>query len=229
MRHILIGLAAVLTLGTAQANYCGELANGYGPYDYRKRDEFAQNFYLVESAHFTKEVESGVKGNTGAVGADIDYTLRAIPNHARALSTMANLGIKYKQLKLVGAKFPVECYFDRAIRFTPDDGAVRAVYANYQFALGKTEAALKLFSKAVDLSPEDPTINYNAGLAYFKVKDYEKANLHAQKAYSLGFPLPGLKNKLVSVGKWVEAPAQPKPAGETATEAPAAAPASAQK
>jgi Tfp pilus assembly protein PilF len=104
-------------------------------------------------------------------------------------------------------KWPVECYFNRAIRFAPDDAAVRATYGTYLLALGKTDDAVGMFADAVGMAPEDPTINYNAGLAYFKKKDYAKAREHAKKAYALGFPLPGLKNKLVEAGKWDE-PAQ---------------------
>jgi hypothetical protein len=33
-------------------------------------------------------------------------------------------------------------------------------------------------------------------------KDYDLAKTHAKKAYELGFPLPGLKNQLIKVGKW---------------------------
>ncbi len=36
---------------------------------------------------------------------------------------------------------------------------------------------------------------------YLKEKDYEQAIVHAKKAYELGFPLPGLRNKLMKTGK----------------------------
>ncbi len=205
MRSIQAGIALFLLAagGLAEAaSICGDLQNAYGPYDYRRRAEFVENFRLVEGGHFTASVENGIKGKSGTIGADVDYVLRAIPNHPRALATMARQGLKEKKVKLPGANYPVECYFDRAIRFAPDDGAVRATYGNYLFALGQDDMALKMFAAAVDLSPEDATINYNAGLAYFKKKDYEKANMYAQKAYALGFPLPGLKNKLVQAGQW---------------------------
>lgn len=205
MRSTFLHLLAGLTLvsGSVQAdNFCGDLANGYGPFDHRKRDELQAEFKLVESAHFTKSVEQGTKGNTGRVAADLDYTLRAIPNHPRALDSMARVALKEKSVHLTGARYPVACYFERASRFAPDDGAVHAVYGNYLFALGRRDEALKMFASAVVLLPDDPTINYNAALAYFNAKNYKLANKHAQKAYSLGFPLPGLKNKLLQAGKW---------------------------
>ena len=70
------------------------------------------------------------------------------------------------------------------------------------------------------LAPEQATIQYNLGLMYVKKKEYEKASAHAQKAYALGFPLPGLKNKLKAAGKWKE----PPPAPAVAVDAAAAEP-----
>lgn len=229
--RIQTGLLTLLLLaaaaGTAQAkSVCGELQNAYGPYDYRKRAEFSSNFDLVEGAHFTEDVRAGLKGITGSIGADLDYTLRAIPNHVPALEVMGRYSNKVKMLKLPGAKYPVECYFERAIRFQPDDGAAYAVYGGYLLSVARNAEALKMFQQAVELSPKDATVNYNTGLVYFRNKNYEKANQYAQKAYKLGFPLPGLKNMLVGAGKWVELPAEAEPA-EAAVAPPAPAPAAA--
>ena len=62
---------------------CGSLENAYGPYDYRT--DRGNRLYLVESAHFTPVVESLISGLSGPLGAELDYTLRAFPNHHRAL------------------------------------------------------------------------------------------------------------------------------------------------
>jgi tetratricopeptide (TPR) repeat protein len=191
---------------TVKSNFCGDLKNGYGPFDYRARSEHVENFDLVESAHFTPEVENGIKGSSGQVGGDLDYTLRAIPNHHRALASMAKLAVRTKSLQLPGAKYPVECYFERASRFQPNDGGVKAEYGNYLYAMGKTDKAFQMFREAVELSPDNPTINYNVGLSYYQRKDYDNALLYAKKAYALGFPLPGLKNKLAAAGKWNDKP-----------------------
>jgi len=206
--RILITLAMLLSSSLALAdNFCGDLKNAFGPFDYRKgHTEFAANLHLVESAHFTSDVEKGIKGSSSYLGGDLDYTLRAFPNHHRALVTMAQVGLRDKTLQVNQAKYPVECYFNRAIRFAPDDGIVHGAYANYLFALGKTDQALDEFKQAVALEPENATINYNLGLALLKVKDYDNALIYAKKAYALGFPLPGLKNKLVEAGKWDDKP-----------------------
>lgn len=194
-----IVLATSGIVQAAQKNYCGELKNHYGPYDYRQRGMV--NLEIVEGAHFTPEVENGERGSTGYLGGDLDYTLRAIPNHHRALTTIGNVSIRDKTVLVSGARYPTECYFERAIRFAPDDGVVRAAYGNYLNALGKRDKALTMFKYAVELEPENPTFNYNLGLLYLKLNDFDKASQYADKAYSLGFPLPGLKNQLAAARK----------------------------
>jgi tetratricopeptide (TPR) repeat protein len=206
MKRMCFAAGAMVVMMTAQTaragNYCGELKNGYGPFDYRERAEHVENFNLVEGAHFTQDVENGIKGNTTTIGGDLDYTLRAIPNHHRALASMARLAARTKSIQLPGAKYPVECYFERALRFAPNDGGVRAEFGNYLYALGKPDKAFVMFRDAAEMSPENPTINYNLGLAYLQRKDYAQSLVYAKKAYALGFPLPGLKNKLIAAGKW---------------------------
>lgn len=221
MWHVTASIIALMS-GAAQgaSNYCGELKGSLGPFDYRLRSEVPMVFKLVEGAHFTENIENGIKGETSSIGGDLDYTLRVFPNHSRALAALARYAVRTKSVQLPYATYPVECYFDRAMRFTPNDGKVRSEYANYLFALGKTERAFALYRSAVDLEPENATINYNVGLAYLRMQDYGNALAYAQKAYLLGFPLQGLKNKLIGVGKWVE-PKPPQPAVAAPVEAPA--------
>jgi tetratricopeptide (TPR) repeat protein len=214
----LVASASALAAGAPNLpgrGYCGELRNHYGPLDYRKRGEV--NLEIVEYAHFTPEVEAGIKGNTDYIGGDLDYTLRAIPNHPRALNTLATLAARAKVVFFPHTKWPVECYFDRARRFAPDDPAPVVVHGNYLFMLGKLDQALEVFKQAHDLAPEDPTIHYNLGLLYMKKKDSERALEHAQKAYAKNFPLPGLKKQLKEAGKWIEPPQANEAAPETAT------------
>lgn len=194
---LLLSMASTAAYG---ASYCGELTNAYGPFDYRKT-EFAPNLYLVESAHFTSDVEKLIKGNAGTLGGDLDYTLRAFPNHPRALSSLARYALRSKTTRVPGLKYSFECYFDRAIRFRPDDSAVRMIYGVYLSKLGRNDDALTQLIEAVNLQPDNGPINYNLGLVYFEKKDYDNARHYADKAASLDFPLQGLKTKLAEVGK----------------------------
>lgn len=198
-------LSASTSLQAAGTNYCGELKSSFGPFDYTDGDD-RKHLPIVEQAHFTANVQNLVKGESSTIGDDLNYTLLAFPNHHRALSAMANLARREKTPRPPGAKYPVECYFDRAIRFRPRDGIVRMIYGNYLEHRGEAEKAFAEFKEASRLEPENANIHYNLGLLYLKKKDYEQANAHAKKAYALGFPLPWLKNKLVEAGKWNDEP-----------------------
>lgn len=193
---------ALLSGSAYAASYCGDLKTAFGPFDYRRKTELATNLNLVESAHFTPEVEKLVGGNTGTIAGDLSYTLVVFPNHARALSSLARLALRTKGTTTTGLKYSFECYFERAIRFQPDDPAPRSIYGAYLLRRGKMDDALEQLAEAVALAPDDPSANYNLGLGYFEKKDYEQAKSYAKKAYALGFPLQGLKTRLTNMKKW---------------------------
>ncbi len=216
-----IALVAILTAcaGTAHAfEECGELANAYGPFDYRTgRAKLA----IVEGAHFTPDVEALRQSVTGRLGGDIDYTLRASPNHHRALIAMANLARQLNKEQPPGAKYTVPCYFDRAIRFAGDDPVVRLIYGTYLSRSDKKQEAIKQLELALALEEANANAHYNLGLVYFDLKDYPKARLHAQRAYELGFTLPGLRKMLVNAGQWEPGGDASKAPGKTQKATPA--------
>lgn len=180
---------------------CGPLQNAYGPYDYRSNKD---KLRVVEAYHLTPEVVNLVAGSTGMVGGDLDYTLRASPNHHIALMAMVRLGEKQKSVKPGGAKYTVECYLQRAVRFSNDDENVRIIYAYYLSKAGKRTDALNQLDVAAQIGSDSANENYNMGLIYYNLKEYDKALTYAHKAYSFGFPLPGLRDKLKRAGKWTE-------------------------
>ena len=180
---------------------CGSLQNGYGPYDYRSDKD---KLRIVEQFHLTPEVVGLVAGSTGLIGHDLDYTLRAFPNHHVALMAMVKLGEKQKSAKPGGAKYTVECYLQRAVRFQNDDEYVRIIYAYYLTKSGKNVEALNQLDVAAQLGSDSANANYNMGLIYYDLKEYDKALTYAHKAYRFGFPLPGLRDKLKRAGKWTE-------------------------
>jgi hypothetical protein len=114
--------------------HCGNLAApGSQIYDYNSPED-KRMLATVEAFHFTSEVENLRSGVTGTIGSDLNYTLLMFPNHHRALTSMGNLALREKTLKPQGAQFSIECFFDRALRFKPNDATVRLVYANYDGA-----------------------------------------------------------------------------------------------
>lgn len=204
---LLFPLLGVSSIGHARivSNLCGSLDNAYGPYDYRTATREQKR--LVEGAHFTGSVETLQKGkSTSHIAGDIDYTLRAFPNHPRALLSMTRLSELSGMNQPQGARYTTECYYDRALRFRPDDATVRALYAHFLIDRNRYKEARKQLELATDVATDevDPQVSYNIGLAYFKLKDYDKSLQYAQDAYRSGVPFAALKEKLQAVGKWRE-------------------------
>ncbi len=168
---------------------------------------------VVEQFHFTPSVERLEKGASGYLGSDIGYVLDHFANHHRALAALARLSLRDKTTRPHGAKYSTICYFDRAIRYRPDDARVHAIFGGYLLALGQDEAALSQLEDAARLEPRNATNQYNLGLLYLRQKEYAKARAAARLAYQLGFPLPGLKNKLAAAGQWQALPEPPRQAG----------------
>lgn len=206
--HLLFLGLGFLTFSQSRADVndyvCGSLQNAYGPYDYRSDKDKLQ---IVEGAHLTPEVVNLVRGSTGAIAGDLGYTLRAFPNHHVALNAMIRLGEKEKTTKPSGSKYSVECWLQRAMKFRSDDAVVRMLYASYLSKAGKRGEALNQLDEAGQLGIDGANSNYNMGLIYFDLKEYEMSLLYAQHAYNLGYPLPGLRDKLKKAGKWREQPA----------------------
>lgn len=201
----------------AQSN-CGSLQNHYGPFDFRiERDKAVQ----VESHHFNADVEALRRGQSSSIIAgDIEYLLRVFPNHHRGLNALMRLGLKVKNEHLEGLAYPVECYFERALRFQPNDAIARMLYANYLVAHQRPSVATQQLEVAIGLAADNPFTHYNIGLMYMDLKDYPRALAQAHRAIELGFTKPDLKDRLIVARQWVEPASAPAPA-------PAAAPASA--
>ena len=192
-----------------QPSGCGSLENGYGPLDYRTEPKRLQ---LVESAHFTSNVENLIKGNSGALGKELDYTLRAIPNHHRALVSVMNFGEKTRSPKPYGLSYDIECYFERALRFRPDDNTARMLYATFLVRNNRSAEATGQLETATAQAGDNAFTHYNIGRIYFDMKNHERALTQAHKAYALGFGLPILRDQLIAKGAWKDPQVQPSEA-----------------
>lgn len=192
---------------------CGNVFEALsGPWDVRiTTGEPGYYRKVVEKNHFYLAVQNLTDINPGG---NLDFTLRAFPNHTRALATLVRLAEKQGSPQPKGTNWPVECYFERAVQFAPDDVDVRILYGLYLLKQSRPKQAREQLELA-DANLKDggtPNTNYNLGLAFAKLGDYDRALKYAQAAYAAGFPLPGLKNQLVKAGKWRE----PSPAAASA-------------
>lgn len=192
---VAIGLLLVDGANAQQVPGCGFLQNSYGPFDYRDPLARQNNLPIVEAYHFTPKVEGLKAGQSGSLNRDLDYTLRAFPNHPKALNSVARYALQ-------GGKFEDEaipsadCFFRRAMAFQPTDEMVRMLYANYLVKRGQREPAREQYEEALKLAPGSPEVNYDAGLFYLAEGELARARELAAVAYDGGYPLQGLKKKI---------------------------------
>ena len=225
MRTLLMSLALVGVRSAAAASgintfSCGDLhpPGQYGPFDYRTVPPDVR--HRVEDYHFTPDVETAKKGSTGTTaGGDLDYTLRAFPNSPRALLAVSRYVTLMRTDRPTGLRFPAECYYERAIRFMPDDAMPHLLYAAYLRERKRTSEIRPELDEAERLrgDPSNFDFDYNLGLLYFDVGAYDQSMKAARRAYALGAPFPALEKKLRGVGKWqADAPAAPQAASPAA-------------
>lgn len=220
VRRILIGhaiLMSSLVTSSSQAEYaehdCGELnlENNVGPWDYHNPINHIPNgaapkgnAKLVENAHFQKWTENLRDKDTYRLTGDIAYTLRAFPNHPRALLSLSRLEERmgkdfpgYRMFPRVSSK----CFFERAFMFRPEDGRVWAMYALVLHRKKRYEEALAAYENSELYGQSSPQMDYNIGLLLMDLGRYDEALERAKRAFAAGFALPGLRRRLEAVGR----------------------------
>jgi len=219
-------LAVFLTLSGhahASAMECGELRNygDIGPWDYADPSSSVPTgedpmgrIKRVENVHFKPAIQMldrkqfSIERLTG----EIHYTLRVFPNHPRALYAMSRLermaGGKLPQNSVTPftPKITADCFFDRALRFRPNDKNVRKVHAMHLQQRGKLKEALAEYEQAESLGEQNADLYYNIGLLHTDLKNWDKAYEYGVKAQNQGFMLPALKQRLQGAGRPLPSP-----------------------
>jgi len=209
---------------------CGDPydSSGVGPYNIYD-STLGKEIGLVVTHHFTPYIEEmAINGSTlrraviqeervgglALVAGNLDYTLRAIPNHARALYAMGIWQLRERERSMqdfLGAQAnggfkSAECYFKRAIMFTPEDAQVHLAYAIFRHKQGRLDLALEAYQETIRLVPNNTEAHYSLGLLYIEKEEFASARQHAWRAYALGYPLAGLRNALQRRGEWQDPP-----------------------
>ncbi|MEO8443486.1 MAG: tetratricopeptide repeat protein [Gammaproteobacteria bacterium] len=182
-----------------------------GPYDYVD-PKFEWNLNDINQNHWVPAQRELANNRLQHALYQLNYLLIRVPNHYPGLFELGRIQQLHPDVTYVPAlagmnetlAFPPtpECYFDRAFRYRPNDPTLRMLFGLYYHQTHNLDEALVQYKKAESMDAESSEIQYNMGLLYFDMKDYEAAVSHAQKAYKLGYPLGGLRNKLVAAGKW---------------------------
>ena len=144
---------------------------------------------------------------------DLEFMLKYIPNHPQALAGIAQVSVGLKRPDLA------DQHFKNAIQLYPDHDETYVIYGVFLHKLGRMDAAIAQYKKALEINPNSVLGHYNLGLAFVDTKDYVEANLHAQRAYQGGMTLPGLRRQLEAANAWkpaapsTDVSASPEPAG----------------
>jgi Tfp pilus assembly protein PilF len=128
---------------------------------------------------------------------EFQFILNYFPNHPQVLALMSEVCSGWKSPKCT-----MEELFERAIAVNPKASGTYTVMGIHQLKQRRLQDAIESFQQALDLDPNSLNAHYNLGLAYVETRQYALANEHAQTAYALGAPFPGLREKLRKVGSW---------------------------
>lgn len=187
--------AASLALATSAA-----LAQ-QAPYDYfaPRTAEAQQRLSSNEAHHLYKGINhlrSGDPNSLFYAKGEFDFILGYWPNHPRVLTLQAETLIRQGRPDLI------DPYFDRAFEMSPNEAMLYVAYGVVLLKQNRVDDAIKNLRRGVELNENSVNGQYNLGLALVKAKRYEEANRHAQLAYALGHPLPGLREQLRRAGAW---------------------------
>ena len=117
---------------------------------------------------------------------------------------LQNPNPKDEECDCVAWLLPVECYFTRAITFTPNDPMLYYLLGIYLHEKGELKKALDAYNDALTLGLDSAEFHYNFGLLMVDLGDYQTARAYAHEAYAEGVPFPGLRNKLQRLDEWQE-------------------------
>ncbi len=203
MRTII--LSAAIFLLACNISFAAD--EGYGPFDYTNPQHFHDKLPVVEKYHWNSDVAGLRRGVRGAFPmSDISYILRVFPNHHPALDAMGRLWRRHMDLGEIPMNAqpdqPPEYWFNRAATFAPQDPIPRLLFGIHLQKSGRENAALEQLEIAEALAPDSAEVHYALGLAYFDLEKFDKSSIHAERAYALGYPLPGLRDKLLAAGVW---------------------------
>ncbi len=190
-----------------------------GPNDYYDTSSWTHEYLRsVNSNHLVPAQNQVTNGYTGGkhynIWGEIDFILRWFPNHPQGLQFMARWLPEYPH----PPDKNVEYYFRKAIEYKPSpkprpvDATAPMLYAIYLHKKKNYAKAQEQYESALSITPNNSEIHYNLGLLLIERNDYPAALKHAHIAYSMGFPLPGLKNKLKKLGAWKDIPEEQKSA-----------------
>ena len=131
--------------------------------------------------------------------AESQFTLERIPaDHPMYGEILTHMGMAERERGNSGAALK---YFEQAITIHPKlPGGYQGQALIYRDQRDLAMARDVLLAGDAATEGHDVEIAYFLGLVLFDMKDYERAREYASRAYEIGYPLPGLRDKLARAG-----------------------------
>jgi tetratricopeptide (TPR) repeat protein len=219
--HSLVSSSFAVTAGLLLALGAGGV-RAEGAHCANVRPDMVLDYYSSRGCGFLQSVEQyhlgpgekHLKANrfTQAYN-DFRFILNQFPNHPQALLLVAKTCELWPARDTErGNRCNMAELFDRAIEKNPKASGTYVARGTWEHRAKQLDKAVANYQRAIALDPDSIGGHYNLALAYLDQKRYEEANAYAQRAYALGAPLPGLKNRLEQSGHWRPGVPPPAPA-----------------
>jgi tetratricopeptide (TPR) repeat protein len=192
---VTIAITALLSSNTAIAQ--GDKGNRDYYHPGTTTDEKA-DWENAHKFHLGPALAAMKRGDWKVARDNLQFILYVFPNSPQALNSISELCVD----KWKSAHCDADAWFEKAIAVNPDVATTWTLLGIHLQRKKRPSEAIQHFQHALKLNPNDLNAHYNMGLAYFDLKEYDKANEQAQISYALGAPLPGLRNLLKRSGAW---------------------------
>ena len=153
---------------------------------------------LTERGRFERNASTRDHLLQGAIG-ESNYCLnRTSRNNPMFAEIATHIGLVHRMLS---EREKAERMFDLAIATHPEfPGAYQGNAMLLRDQSRYADARDKLLAGDKATNGQSPELKYFLGLVLFDMKDFEGAKENARLAYELGYPLPGLRDKLARAG-----------------------------
>jgi tetratricopeptide (TPR) repeat protein len=143
-------------------------------------------------AYYDRGIAYDQGGNWAKALPDLQTALKLSPGQPYVLNY---LGYSWavKRQHIAQARSMIE----QALQAVPNDGAIIDSLGYVMLQQGEAQAAVTTLTKAVNLEPDDPTINAHLGDAYAAAGDHLQAVFQWRRALQLGAD-PGLASELLA-------------------------------
>ncbi len=161
------------------------------PHNYYSSDHSEKLLHMVESYHLPPAREKMQhRGQLKWALGDVEFVLAYFPNHPQALSLATEI------TRRMGSPKEADHYYEHAVQLYPGSAQTWMLYGIQLHRTGRIKEAVEKYRKALELNDNLAEAHYNLGLALVELNQIDEARKHADKAYAMGYPLPGLRDQL---------------------------------